>query len=107
MNKLKLKTKFIIDIFLAAAFMFNVVTALILLFNTGGGGNRQSTWLVNLFDFSSLSSVRLIHDWSGLLMVALIVFHLMLNWRIILCYFKNLSRSTTKVAKVEQTCKNI
>ena len=96
-----------IDILLAISFIFNVVTALILLFNTGGGGYGRSTGLANLFDFSSRSSLRLIHDWTGLLMIALIIFHLMLNWRTILCYFRNLFRSTAKVAKVEQTCKNI
>ena len=107
MNNWKLKTKFIVDILLAASFIFNVITALILLFNTGGGGSGRSTGLVNLFDFSSRNSLRLIHDWSGLLVIALIIFHLMLNWVTILCYFKNLLRSTAKVAKVRQTCKNI
>lgn len=106
MDKWRLKAKLTIDIFLAAAFVFNIFTALILLFNTGGGGRGQSTGLVNLFDFSSRSSLRLIHDWTGLLIIALIIFHLMLNWRTIICYFKNLL-SAAKVAKVEQTCKNI
>jgi len=106
MNKLRLKTKLTIDIFLAAAFLFNIVTALMLLFNTGGGGRGQSNVLVNLFDFSSRSSLRLIHNWTGLLIIALIIFHLILNWRVIICYFKNLLRSA-KVAKVEQTCKNV
>jgi len=107
MNKWRLKTKLTVDIFLAIAFVFNIITALMLLLNTGGGGRGQSATLVNLFDFSSRNSLRLIHDWTGLLIIALIIFHLMLNWRTILCYFKNLFISTVKVAKVEQTCKNV
>ncbi len=106
MKRWKLKAKFTVDLFLAAAFIFNIITALILLFSTGGGGRGQSSGSINLFDFSSRNSLRLMHDWTGLLIIALIIFHLMLNWRTIICYFKNILRSAATVAKVEQTCKN-
>ncbi|MCL4385915.1 MAG: DUF4405 domain-containing protein [Actinobacteria bacterium] len=106
-NKWKLKTKFTIDIFLIITFIFNVITALMLLFNTGGGAYWRSSGIINLLNFSNRSSLRLIHDWTGLLIIALILFHLILNWRTIVCYFKNLLSSAAKVAKIEQTCKNI
>jgi len=105
-NKLKIKTKFTIDIFLIISFVFNIITALMLLFSSGGGAHGRAG-SIGLLNFTSRSSLRLIHDWTGLLIIALVVFHLILNWKTIICYFKNLLNNNIKTAKLEQNCNNI
>jgi len=103
-SKNKIKIKLVIDIFLIIAFFFNIFTALGLLFGFAGRGSHlrggRETAITNIFDFGSRSSFRLIHDWSGILIIVLILAHLIINWETLVCYFKN-AINIAKVAKTQ------
>ena len=94
---LKIKLKLIVDIFLAIAMIGSSVTGIILLISPSGPGSRAGI-SDSLFDFASRSSLRLSHDWISILLIVLIVFHLMLNWKIILGYLRNIFRERRKIS---------
>ena len=93
---LKIKLKLIVDIFLAIAIIGSSVTGIMLLISPSGSGSRAGIG-DSLFDFTSRSSLRLFHDWISILLIVLIVFHLMLNWKIILGYIRNIFRERRKI----------
>jgi len=86
--RLKIKLKVIVDIFLLLAMIISAVTGVLLLLSPSGPGTRAGI-SVSLFDFTSRSSLKLFHDWSSILLIILIVFHLMLNWNIITRYIRS------------------
>ena len=86
--RLKIKLKVIVDIFLLLAVIISAVTGVLLLLGPSGPGTQAGT-SVSLFDFASRSSLKLFHDWSSILLIILIVFHLMLNWNIIIRYIRS------------------
>ena len=97
---LKIKLKVIVDIFLAIAMIGSSVTGAVLLLSPSGPGSRAGI-SGSLFDFASRSSLKLFHNWTSILVIALIVFHLMLNWRIIVSYGRSIIRAQRK-----RSCEN-
>ena len=113
MRKLKIRTKLTVDILMAAAFLFNIFTGLAFflgLVSGGGGqqlrGGRGSVESTSIFDLGSKSAFSIIHDWSGIIIIILIIVHVILSWDTLVCYFKSAFRNA-KVAKIEQSCKNV
>ncbi|MBN2072655.1 MAG: DUF4405 domain-containing protein [Actinobacteria bacterium] len=88
--RLKIKIKFFIDILLFVAGLVSAGTGAALLFGPSGNGTHGGLRAATSFlEFSSRGTLRLFHDWSSLILIALVIFHLMLNWGTITCYFKN------------------
>jgi hypothetical protein len=89
--RIKTRLKFFVDILLFIAGLISMGTGLVLLFSPSGPGTHAGLGeAASILDFSHRSILRLYHDWSSLIIIALVVFHLALNWRTILCYFKNM-----------------
>ncbi|HAJ95017.1 MAG TPA: hypothetical protein DCP02_02175 [Actinobacteria bacterium] len=89
--RIKIKAKIIVDIILFLSGLSSIVSGLILLIlpsgpGTGGGLTAASS---SIFDLTTRGGLRFLHDWSSILLVAFIFFHLVLNWRLIICYAKN------------------
>lgn len=89
--RIKIKLKLVIDIVLFLAGLISMVTGLMLLVLPSGPGTRAGLAIDStvILDLTSRAVLRLAHNWSSILIAALICFHLILNWRIIICYFKN------------------
>jgi len=63
------------------------------------GGGRQYGGITgfnieNLSNLSARAWYRFVHDWSGILIVILILLHLILNWNTLWCYLRNMWRSS-------------
>ena len=94
--RIKIKFKVIVDILLFLSGLISIGTGLALLILPSGPGTQASLKASSsVFDLFTRSGLKLFHDWSSILLVALILFHLILNWRMIFCYF----RSAFKPAK--------
>jgi len=114
MRKLKIRTKITVDILMFTAFLFNIFTGLALLLglaSSGGGGQhlrggRGTVGSISIFDLGSRSASSIIHDWSGIIIIILIIAHLILSWDTLVCYFKSAFRNA-RVAKIEQSCENV
>ena len=111
MRNLKLKVKLGIDLAMITVFLFNVFTGLAMFFGLVTGGGRQYRGaegfnVASLTDLSARAWYRVIHDWSGIVIVALIVIHLILNWKTLMCYLKNTLKSAkiVKIAKIPENC---
>jgi len=112
MKKLKLCTKLTADILMFIAFLFNIITGLAFFFGLisgaggvqfrGGRGALEST----IANFGSKNLFSTIHDWSGIIFIVLIIIHIILSWKMLVCYFKSAFRSS-RVAKTKQSCENI
>lgn len=89
--KIRIRIKIIVDVLLFMAGLVSMSTGLALLILPSGPGTRSGFPSIagSLFDITTRGGLRLIHDWSSILIIALILFHLILNWRIIMCYIKN------------------
>lgn len=89
--RIKIKTKIIVDIMLFLSGFGSIVSGLILLILPSGPGTGAglATASSSIFDLTTRGGLRFLHDWSSILLVAFILFHLALNWRIIICYAKN------------------
>jgi len=108
--KIKTKAKIGVDITMAVAFLFNIFTGLAIFFGIieGGGGQLRGgrgSGIQNIAELGTKSWYRLIHDWSGILIIILIAVHIFLNWRTIICYFRSIYKSG-KIAKAKQVCEN-
>ena len=92
--RIKIKLKVIVDILLFLSGLISIVTGLALLIVPSGPGTKAglASASSSLFDLTTRGGLRLAHDWSSLLIIALIFFHLALNWRLIICYAKNAFR---------------
>jgi hypothetical protein len=111
MRKLKIRAKLTVDILMFVAFLFNIFTGLAFflgLVSGGGGrhGGRGSVESTSIFDLGGRSAFSIIHDWSGIIIIILIIVHLILSWDALVCYFKSAFRNA-KVAKIEQCCENV
>ncbi len=110
MRSYKFKIKLGIDIAMITVFIFNVFTGLAMFFGFVAGGGRQYRG-VEGFNVASLANLstgawyRVIHDWSGIIIVVLALVHLALNWKTLLCYFRNTFKSV-KIAKIQENCEN-
>lgn len=108
MRSLKLKVKLGIDLAMVPVFLFNIFTGLAMFFGLVSGGGRQYRG-VEGFNVASLANLstgawyRVIHDWSGLILVALILVHFLLNWKTLMCYLRNAFKSV-KIAKIPESC---
>jgi hypothetical protein len=89
--RMKIKIKIIVDILLFLSGLVSIVTGLFLLILPSGPGTRAGLASASslLLDVTTRSGLRLLHDWSSIIIISLIFFHLMLNWRIIICYVRN------------------
>jgi len=92
--RIKIKAKIIVDIILFLSGLSSIVSGLILLILPSGPGTGAglTTASSSIFDLTTRGGLIFLHDWSSILLVAFISFHLMLNWRIIICYIKNALR---------------
>jgi hypothetical protein len=112
MRKLKIRTKLTVDILMFTAFLFNAFTGLAYLLGFAGGGGqhlrggRGAVESTSIFDLGSRSTFSIIHDWSGIIIIILIIVHLILSWDTLVCYFKSAFRNA-KVAKIGQSCENV
>jgi hypothetical protein len=113
MRSLKLKVKLGIDLATITIFLFNVFTgfAMFLRIVTGGGRQYSGVEGFNVASLANLSTgawYRAIHDWSGIIVVVLMLTHLILNWKTLMCYLRNVFKSVkiTKIAKIPESCEN-
>ncbi len=84
MNKNKLN--FLVDFLAFVAFLLVAKTGLIIFFFLPGGvrqGRYQEFWGITKATYST------IHDWAGIALIVLVIIHLILHWRWIVCNFKN------------------
>ncbi len=95
--KLKIKLKIIVDIFLLIAGLFSTVTGIVLLASPSGAGMHRGLRTDELIlGLTSRGYVKILHDWSSIILILLVVFHLILNWPTILCYIKSIYRNVIK-----------
>jgi len=95
--KIKIKLKILVDILLFLSGMMSAITGVVLFFMPSGPGTRAGqTAGPGIFDLTTRSSLRLLHDWSSILLIAMVVFHLLLNFSTIVCYLKLLFRAAKK-----------
>jgi hypothetical protein len=91
----RVRIKLVMDMLLFLSGLVSVITGLLLLFLPSGPGLGGGP-AASIFDITSRTGLRLFHDWSSLLIIALLLFHLSFNWRILLGYIKNVYRSSFK-----------
>ena len=88
--RIKIRLKIIVDILLFLSGLISMGTGLALLILPSGPGTQAVLRVSSsVFDLLTRSGLKLFHNWSSILIIAFIFFHLMLNWRMIICYFKN------------------
>ena len=88
--RIKIRLKIIVDILLLLSGLVSIGTGLALLILPSGPGTQAGLRASSsVFDLFTRSGLKLFHDWSSILIIAFIVFHLTLNWRMMICYFKN------------------
>jgi len=100
--RLKIKLKIIVDALLLLAGLLSMITGIILLVSPSGPGTHSGLKTAEaIFDFTSRSSLRLLHDWGSILLISLIIFHLILNRTTIIHYVKSAFSAARK-----QSCEN-
>ena len=111
MKRIKFKVKLGIDLAMISAFLVNMFTGFAMFLGLVLGGGRQYNGaagfsISSLADLSARTWYRFVHDWSGILLVVLILVHLILNWDTLWCYLRNTWKSRS-VEKVQESCENI
>lgn len=97
MNKSKLN--YFVDLLMAIAFIITSISGLVLFFFLPEGrGRAGDTYFLGLVRHDW----RLIHDWSGIAMVVLVLLHLVLHWQWIVCMTKNFLGREIKNIKREK-----
>lgn len=100
--KIKIKSKIFVDILLLISGLFSAITGIVLLLSPSGAGmNRGLKTGELIFGLSSRGYVKILHNWSSIILVLLVVIHLILNWHTILCYIKSINRN---IAKQDKSC---
>ena len=96
--RIKTRLKVAVDILLFLSGLISMATGLALLILPSGPGSRAglASASSSLLDLTTRGDLRLVHDWSSILIIALIFLHRLLNWRIILCYAKNAFRTASQ-----------
>lgn len=98
----KPKTNYVVDLALLASFFVAAVSGLALKFSMPGGA-RQG----RLQEFLGISRGAWleIHDWSGIIMIILVVIHLALHWNWIACMTKGMFHSGECEIKEDENVK--
>ncbi|MDD5659986.1 MAG: DUF4405 domain-containing protein [Actinomycetota bacterium] len=109
MKKNIFKIKLGIDLTMIAAFLVNMFTGLAMFFGlVSGGGKRYNGFAKfntsNLFDLSTKAWYKIIHDWSGIIIVILILAHLILNWDTLCCFLKNSFKNSRFKEEERSSC---
>ncbi|MBD3155318.1 MAG: DUF4405 domain-containing protein [Candidatus Aenigmarchaeota archaeon] len=88
----KIKLNYFVDMIMALSFMIASVSGLIF-FPFSDGVRRYIS-----VDFLGIprNNWKIIHDWSGLILVLTVVLHLILHWKWIVCMTKNFVRRKKK-----------
>lgn len=91
MNRTKLN--YLIDVGLAVSFFISFITGLI-----------KWPGLIKIIGTSAyralhVKNISLLHDWSGLIMGLLILIHLALHWKWIVCVTKSIFKKDKKQCK--------
>ena len=96
--RIKIRLKVVVDILLFLSGLISMATGLTLLILPSGPGSRAGLVSASsaLLDLTTRGGLRLLHDWSSILIIALIFFHLVLNWRMIICYARNAFRAASQ-----------
>jgi len=94
MKKNIFKIKLGIDLAMIVMFLANMFTGLAMFFGLVSGGGRQYGGFAkfdtsNIFDISTKAWYKLVHDWTGIIIIMLILAHLILNWNTLCCFLKN------------------
>jgi len=98
--KIKIKLKIFVDILLLISGLFSAVTGIVLLLSPSGAGMHRGLKTGELISgLTSRGYIKILHDWSSIILILLIVFHLILNWSTILCYIKITYRNIIKQSK--------
>jgi hypothetical protein len=111
MKRMKFKIKLGIDLTMILTFLVNMFTGFAMFFGLVLGGGRQYNGTAgfnvsSLADLSTRAWYRLVHDWSGILLIVLILVHLILNWNTLWCYLRNTWKNRSG-QKVQESCENI
>jgi quinol-cytochrome oxidoreductase complex cytochrome b subunit len=87
------KFNYSIDVLMALSFIITSISGLILFFFLPEGLGRG-----NSTDFLGIvrRDWKLIHDWSGIALAVLVLIHLVLHWKWIVCMTKNLLTKKNK-----------
>jgi hypothetical protein len=93
----KVKINYFVDIFMGISFVVSAITGLIIFFFIPSGVKHGS--LQEFLGFEKYIWTN-IHNWSGLLMILLVLLHLILHWNWIVCITK-----TFFVKKEQEECK--
>ncbi|MFA5124629.1 MAG: DUF4405 domain-containing protein [Patescibacteria group bacterium] len=86
----KNKLNFLVDLLAFISFLVVAKTGLIIFFFLPEGvrqGRYQEFFGITKSVYSS------IHDWTGIILIVLVVIHLILHWQWIVCSIKNLFKS--------------
>ena len=111
MKRMKFKVKLGIDLAMILTFLVNMFTGFAMFFGLVLGGGRQYSGaagfsISNLADLSTGAWYRLVHDWSGIVFVTLILIHLILSWNTLWCYLRNTCKNINR-QKAQESCENI
>jgi cytochrome b subunit of formate dehydrogenase len=93
---LKIRLKIIVDLLLLITGLINIITGLLILLDIAAGPGRYSERIISITELSSKGIAKLIHNYTGIIIISLVFFHLLLNWRTILCYFRMLFKKSGK-----------
>ena len=92
----KLKLNYLVDFLAAISFLIVAKTGLIIFFFLPEGVRRGG--YQEFFGITKNTYVG-IHNWSGIILIILIVFHFILHWQWIVCTTKNLFKENEKCDK--------
>ena len=90
----KTRLKISVDILLLISGLANIITGLLILFDIVAGPGRYSEKAISFAELSSRGIAKLIHNYTGIIIITLVFFHLLLNWKTILCYLKLLFKKS-------------
>jgi len=93
LKRIRIWLRVIVDILLLVAGLINVATGLMLFFGLAQGPGRSKEAALSILELSSKGLSRLIHNYSGIIIIALVIFHLMLNFNTFLCFFRSIRKN--------------
>jgi hypothetical protein len=99
--KIKIRLKIIVDIMLLLSGLASAITGIMLLISSPGPST--CSWFNRgrlISDITSRHSLKIFHDWGSIIFISFVIFHLILNWPTIICYFKSVRRNIAKKESV-------
>lgn len=84
--------------------IINAITGLLILLGVVAGPGRYNERILSVTELSSKGIAKLIHNYTGIIIISLVFFHLLLNWKTILCYFRMLFKKSGKTGNL--ICEN-